>query len=433
MLVSVEAGEGLQRQIKVALPAAAVEQEIDKRLRDFARSARLPGFRPGKVPVKVLRQRFGDSVRGEVLAEQVRSSFPEAAAEADLRPAGVPEIEPDIDEAAGRYGYIARFEVLPQIALAPLGGQRVARPVAEVTDADLEQMIEHLREQRKRFAPVDRSAQSGDRVQVSFQGTIDNEPFDGGSAEDVSLELGSGRMIAGFEAQLEGASPGDERVVEVTFPDDYPTAALAGRPARFTVQVKTVSAPELPALDAAFVAEFGIADGDLERFRADVRGNMERELKQRIKARVKQQVMDALVQANPIEVPAGLVREELDTLKRQTGAAAGVSSGGFELPDELFADAARRRVALGLILAEVIRSHNLSASRERVIAAVEEVAATYEDPAAVVNFYLSDAKQMASVESLVLEDTVVEHLLGELEVVDEPSSFSALTQQAGFA
>jgi trigger factor len=428
MQVSVEAGDGLVRQIKVDLPAESIEQEVDKRLRDFARSARLPGFRPGKVPLKLLRQRYGASVRGEVFGEQVQSSFPKAVAEAELRPVGMPDIEPDIDQAQGRYSYVAKFEVLPDIELAPLSGQSIARPVAEVTEGDVDAMVERLRQQRKTWSPVERPAADGDRVKLSFQGTMDGEPFEGGSAEDVELELGSGRMIPDFEAQLEGVSAGDERVVEVTFPDEYHNPALAGKPARFDVQVKEVQAPELPALDAEFVAAFGIADGDIDGFRADVRNNMERELAQRIKAKIKNQVMDLLLAVNPIDVPEALVAQEIETLKEQTRQSVG--GGTFELPDEPFTDSARRRVSLGLIVGELVKRHNLQADQERVRATVQELAATYEDPQAVAEYYYSDAKRLSSVQSLVLEERVVEHVMEEVDVTDEPTTFQDLTQNS---
>jgi len=426
MQVSVEAGDGLVRQIKVDLPAESIEQEVDKRLRDFARSARLPGFRPGKVPLKLLRQRYGASVRGEVFGEQVQSSFPRAVAEAELRPVGVPDIEPDIDQAQGRYSYVAKFEVLPDIELATLSGQSIARPVAEVTEADVDAMIERLRQQHKTWSPVERPAADGDRVKLSFQGTVDGEPFEGGTAEDVELELGSGRMIPGFEAQLEGASAGDERVVEVTFPEQYHNSALAGKPARFDVQVKEVQASELPALDADFVAAFGIADGDIDGFRADVRNNMERELAQRIKAKIKNQVMDLLLAVNPIDVPEALVAQEIETLKEQTRQSVG--GGTFELPDEPFTESARRRVSLGLIVGELVKRHNLQADQERVRATVQELAATYEDPQAVAEYYYNDANRLSSVRSLVLEERVVEHVMEEVDVTDQPTTFQDLTQ-----
>jgi len=426
MQVTVEAGEGLARRMTVELSADDVEQQVDQRLRDVARQARLPGFRPGKVPMRVLRQRFGDSVRGEVLGEMVQSSFVEAVSQEALKPAGQPEIEPDIDIDQRRYAYIASFEVLPQIELNDLSGKRIERPTAEVTDADVDSMIERLRTQRRTWEGVERPAQQGDRVTISFKGTIEGEPFDGGSAEDRQLELGSGGFIPGFESQLEGAAAGEERVVEVSFPEEYHNADLAGKPARFDVRVEAVEEPKLPDIDADFVAAFGIADGDEERFRADVRSNMERELRQRIDARVKEQIMDALIEVNPVELPEALLREEIASLKGQTLQAAG-GGGSLDLPDELFAEPAQRRVKLGLVIAEVVKSQGLSASPERVRALVEEAAASYERPQDVIDYYYADPQRLSSMEALAMEELVVARMLESAEVEEVATTFEALT------
>jgi trigger factor len=427
MQVSVETGDGLTRRLKVDLPAEEIEQEIEKRLQTYARSARLPGFRPGKVPLRMLRQRYGESVRMEVFGERVEASFPQAIAEAELRPAGRPEIEPDLDSAAGRYSYVAEFEVLPELELASLEGHTVKRPVVEVTEADVDETIERLRQQRRQWEPVERVAASGDRVTADFEGRIDGEPFEGGSGTDTMIEIGAGRFVPGFEDQLIGAVAGDERTVEVTFPDDYPQEALAGKPAEFKVTVKDIEEPVLPAVDAEFVKEFGIDDGDLDRFRADVRSNLERERTQRAKAKVKNQVMDVLLEANPLTIPAALIAEEIGSLRQQMTQNLGDVK--IELPDELFADNARRRVALGLLVGEVVKQHELAPDAERVRGALEEMAATYDDPQAVIDYYYADRQRLAAIESVVLEDLVVEQLLEQLEVADDPISFSELTAQ----
>lgn len=425
MQVSVETGEGLERRMRIDLPFERIQGEVDKRLQQLARSARLPGFRPGKVPINLLRQRYGEQVQQEVFGELVQTSFSEAVAKEALRPAGMPRIEPDIDHAEKRYGYTAVFEVLPQFELAPLSGKVLKRPVAQVTDADLEAMLERLRTQRKSWQPAQRPAQSGDRLSVAYTGTIDGEAFEGGSSESSQLELGSGRMIPGFEDGLIGARAGETRSLDITFPEGYHAAQLAGKPARFEVTVNAVDEPVLPEVDADFARSFGVEDGDVERFRADVRANMERELKQRIKARTKESVMDLLVSENAIDIPSVLVSEEVRSLKEQMRQNLG--GGRMELPDNLFEDSARRRVALGLIIAEIVKKNGIVANSASVREAVEEMASTYEQPQEVVDYYYADRKRLAPVESLVLEDRVVDWVLGQVAVEDEATTFQQLT------
>lgn len=426
MQVSVETGEGLERRIRVDLAPDVIQSEVDKRLRDLARNARLPGFRPGKVPVKLLRKRYGAQVEGEVFGEIVERTFPEAVGETDLKPAGAPRIEPDIDRAARRFAYTAVIEVLPEIELGSLDGQVVRRPVAEVTDEDMENMLQSLREQRKTWEPAGRVAESGDLLTIAFTGTMDGEPFEGGSGSGQKIELGSGRMIPGFEDGLIGAAEGESRTLNLSFPETYQKESLAGRPVQFEVTIESVEAPVVPELDAELVRNFGVDDGDLDRFRADVRANMERELKSRIEARVKEQVMDLLVSQNPIEIPTVLVSQEIQSLKEQMRQNIGGSN--VELPDNLFEDSARRRVALGLIIAEVVKRQGIEADAQRVRAAVEELASTYEDPSQVVDYYYESRDRLASVESLVLEEQVVDWVLGQVDVQGEPMSFAQLTE-----
>ncbi len=431
MQVSVETGEGLERRLRIDLPFERIEGEVDKRLQQLARNARVPGFRPGKVPMKMVRQRYGDQVHQEVFGELVQSSFSEAVTKEALRPAGMPRIEPDIDRDEKRFAYTAIFEVLPQFELAPLSGKVVKRPLAEVTDGDLESMIERLRTQRRSWQPVQRPAQAGDRVTLSYVGSIDGEPFEGGSSDSSQVEIGSGRMIQGFEEGLIGAAANETRGLDIRFPDEYHAAHLAGKPVHFEVSIKSVDEPVLPEVDAEFARNFGVEDGDVAHFRADVRANMERELKQRIKARIKESVMDVLVAENAIDIPSVLVAEEVKSLKDQMRQNMG--GGQMELPDNLFEESARRRVALGLIIAEIVRANGITADASRIRAAVEEMASTYEQPQEVIDYYYGDRKRLAPVESLVLEEQVVDWALGQMTVEDEAMTFAQVTESGSAA
>lgn len=426
MHVSVESGEGLERRMHIELPLERIQGEVDKRLQQMVRNARLPGFRPGKVPLKLLRQRYGEAVQQEVFGELVQSSFGEAVRQESLRPAGMPKIEPEIDRAQQRYGYTAVFEVLPDLQLAPLSGQTIKRPSAQVTDEDLAHMIERLRVQRTTWERTAGPAERGHRLTISYTGTLDGEPFEGGSGSGSQVELGAGRMIPGFEDGLIGAVEGETRSLDLRFPDGYQRQELAGRPVHFEVRVDAVTRPVLPEVNADFARELGIADGDLERFRADVRSNMERELGQRIKARTKERVMDLLISANPIAIPKALVQEEIRSLKGQMRENLG--GGRMELPDALFEESARRRVALGLIIAEIVKQNGIKADPARIRAAVEDMASTYEEPQEVIAYYYGDRQRLAPVESLVLEEQVMQWVLDQVTVEDEPLSFAQLTE-----
>ena len=426
MQVSVETGEGLERRMKIDLPFEQIAAEVEKRLQKLGRSARMPGFRPGKVPMKVLRQRYGEAVHQEVFGELVESSFSEALMQESLRPAGMPRIEPEIDPVEQRFGYTAIFEVLPQVEVASLAGRVVKSPVAEISDEDIDAMVMRLRRQHATRQPVERAAATGDLLTISFVGTLDGEPFEGGSATGVKLELGSGRMIPGFEDGLIGACAGDQRTLDLVFPDPYQAEHLAGKPVRFEVTVETVEESVLPEVDATFVEVFGVADGDIARFRQDVRQNMEREMKQRLDARRKDAVMDLLLEAHEIELPAVLVAEEIRGMKRQMLETLG--SKDMALPDGMFEDAAKRRVSLGLVIGEIVKRQGLRPDAQRVRAAVEENASTYEHPQAVVDYFYSDPKHLASVESLVLEGQVVDWVLGQVEVEEEVLTFAQLSE-----
>ncbi|MFB1502407.1 MAG: trigger factor [Thiocapsa sp. C2-2m] len=426
MQVSVETGEGLERRMKIELPFEQVAAEVDKRLQKLGRSARLPGFRPGKVPMKVLRQRYGEAMHQEVFGELVESSFSEALMQESLRPAGMPRIEPAIDPVEQRFGYTAIFEVLPKVEVASLAGRAVKYPVAEITDEDIDAMVERLRRQHATRQPAERAAATGDLLTISFIGTLDGEPFEGGSASEVKLELGSGRMIPGFEDGLIGALAGEQRTLDLVFPESYQAEHLAGKPVHFEVTVDAVEESVLPEVDATFIEAFGVADGDIARFREDVLQNMQREMKQRLDARRKDVVMNLLLDAHEIELPGVLVQEEIRTMKGQMLESLG--SKDVAIPDGIFDEAAKRRVALGLVIGEIVKQQGLRPDAQRVRAAVEENASTYEHPQAVVDYFYSDPKNLASVERLVLEGQVVDWVLGQIDVDEEVLTFALLSE-----
>jgi trigger factor len=428
MQVSVETGEGLERRMKIDLPFEEVEAEVEKRLQKLGRSARLPGFRPGKVPLQVLRKRYGAAVHQEVFGELVESSFSEALMQESLRPAGMPRIEPEIDPVEQRFGFTAIFEVMPQLEVAPLAGRVVKSPVAEIKDEDLENMIQHLRRQRATWAAAERPAEQGDRLTISFTGTVDGEPFEGGSASDVQIELGSARMIQGFEEGLIGASAGDHVSLDLVFPDPYQAEHLAGKAVHFDVTVDAVEESVLPEVDAAFVEAFGIDDGDIARFREDVRKNMEREMRQRLDSRRKESVMNLLLSAHDVELPEVLVQTEIRAMSEQMRETLG--SKDLSLPEGLFDEAARRRVSLGLIIGEIVKRQGLKADPQRVRAAVEDSASTYDYPEAVIEYFYADPKRLVSIESLVLEEQVVAWVLEQVEVEEEVLTFAQLTDAA---
>lgn len=427
MQVSVEAGEGLERRMRVDLPFDEVGAEVEKRLQQLARRAKLPGFRPGKVPMKVLRQRYHAELHQEVFGDMVQKTLYKAFEQESLMPAGMPHIEPDLDIDAGRMAYTAVFEVMPEITLASVSDKVVKRPVSELTDTDLDDMIQRLREQRKTWAAVERPAQAGDQLSIGFVGTIEGEAFEGGTTTGFKLELGSGRLIPGFEDGLIGAAVGETRTLDLTFPEGYQAEHLAGKPVRFEVTVESIAEPRLPEVDAEFVKNFGVEDGDVERFKADVRRNMERELKERLTARTKERVMDMLYEANPVDLPKALIQSEMRTMVEQMRQALG--GGQMQLPPEMFESGAKRRVALGLILGQIIRDNEIKADPERVRETVERMAASYEQPQEVLDYYYGDEERLSSVRALVMEEQVVDLMLEQVQVEDEPLTFAQLTEQ----
>ena len=428
MQVSVESGEGLTRTLKVTLPAEKVDEVVNAKLQEVARTVRLDGFRPGKVPVRVVRQRFGAQIRQEAYGELIQSSFQEAAVQENLRPVGEPSI--DLQETEGGLTYTATFEVMPEVELKDFSVFQLERPVAEVTDADVDEMIEKLRKQRTEWEEVERPAQEGDQVTIDFTGYIDGEAFEGGSAEDVPLVLGSGTMIPGFEEGLIGAAPGETRTLELKFPDDYRVEKLAGKDARFEVTVKKVAEPKLPEVDEDFIRSLGVEEGTEEALRKEVRENMERELRQKLRSRTKDGVMEALLAEYDIQVPAAMVDQEAWALKEQAQqemAQAGQASA-IDLPLDLFRDQAERRVKLGLVIAEIIRSQNIEVDQQRVDEMIAEQAATFEEPQEVIDWYAANPRARRTVENAVLEDQAVDWILEQAQVTDKPMTFAELVE-----
>jgi len=429
MRVSVETTSGLERRLTVGVPADRVESVVNQRLQEAARNARLPGFRPGKVPMKVMKQRFGAGVRQEVLGEVISQSFQEAVVSENLRPAGQPSIEARKLDVGQDVEYTATFEVFPTVEVQPLNDLSIEKPVAQVTDADIDDIIEVFRKQQGQWVASDQAAQSGDTVVIDFVGTREGEAFEGGSAEGTSLELGSGRMIPGFEDGLIGLTAGDEKVLDLAFPEEYQNAELAGAEVQFAVSVKEVKTLELAAIDGALFAKYGLEEGDEQDFRAEVKQNMERELRNAIESSIKTQVMDAIVAAHEsIELPAALVGREVSTMRQQMfqqfgGAAPQNMDLASILPDEMFAEQAKRRVKLGLVVAEMIGHFDLAAEPAKVRAFIEDIASTYQDPEEVINWYYSENEQLAGIESRVLEDAVVERLLADAAIVEVECSY----------
>ncbi|GAB2797918.1 trigger factor [Halomonas shantousis] len=432
MQVSVETTSQIERRVTVQVPASEVDQAVAARLQETAKSVRLNGFRRGKIPMAVVRQRFGRDVRNEVVGEVMRQQYVQAITQENLNPAGFPAIEPTVNEDGKDLEFVATLEIYPEIELASIEGVEVERPNAEITDADVDQMIETLRKQNAAWQEVEREAAEGDQVTIDFQGFLGDEPFEGGQAEGHDLVLGSNSFIPGFEEQLAGVKAGDETEIKVTFPEDYQAEHLAGQEATFKVKVHKVSAQQLPEVDADFIQKFGVEDGDVEKFRAEVKKNMEREVKQAVENRVKQQVLEALKEANEIVVPQALVQQETDGLKRQAAQQFGLGEDFdvSQLPDELFAEQARSRVQVGLLLAEVIKVNELDASDDEIKARVEELAQQYQQPEQVVEYYLKNDQMKSQIKSALLEEKAVDKLLEQAQVNEVTMSYEQVLQAA---
>ena len=428
-MANVETLGTLERRVSMSLPAAEIEREIDSRLKKLARNVKMPGFRPGKVPLKLIAQTYGPQVRSEVLSDAVQKAFSDAVKEANLKVAGFPRIEKKDGADSAALEFSATFEIYPEVKLADLAGVAIERPQVTVDDAAVDRTIGILRRQRTRFVGVERPAKQGDRLTVDFSGTIDGEPFAGGKGENFAFTPGEGRMLPEFDTAAQGMRAGETKTFELTFPADYHGKEVAGKRASFELTVKSVQEPQLPEVDAEFAKSLGIADGDIAKMRSEIRANVERETSKRVEARVKAQVLQALLDRTPLELPKSLVQMEAQQLVERAAAdlqARGLKAGEIPLDPTAFEATAKRRVALGLIIGELARAENLQPKPAEVRAMVEQEAATYESPAEVVKWFYLQPQRLSEMEGLALESNVVKWVLGKASVADKPVAFDEL-------
>ena len=426
MQVSVESIGKLERRMQVQVPAERVSKEIATRLKELSRTARLKGFRPGKAPLTVIRQQFGQQVHREVIGQLLQSSFSEAVTQNQLAPAGSPRIEPQSVAEGQDLTYVATFEVLPEVTLRPFDSLEIECITAEVTEGDIDAMIERLRKQQMKYAAVTRAAASGDKVAVNFDGSIDGTPFAGGKGENVAIILGEGRMLAQLEQGLMGAAAGETRELGVDFPADYRATELVGKHATFKVEVKSVEEPALPTLDEEFCKSFGVTEGGLAQLRQDVAANMRRELDQALRNRNKTAVMEKLYQANPVEVPNALLETQVRDMQVEIMRRTGAKDVSQAPAREPLLEPARRRVALGLLVNDLIRREQIVLDPARSNARLDEMVGAYGDAAALKRAYLQNADAMRQVESLALEDQAVDWILAHAKVHKRPSTFKEL-------
>lgn len=424
--------DALERRIDLTVPAATIEKEVQTRLNKLARNVKMPGFRAGKVPMKMIAATYGAQVQSEVLNDKVGEAFNSAVNASKLRVAGTPRLEPRNVEGSNDLAFSAVFEVYPDITVGDLSGVEVQRAVCPVADAEVDSTLAIMRKQRATFKDVSRAAADDDMVTVDFAGTLDGTPFDGGSATDFAFTLGQGRMLPEFEAAARGMSAGESRTFPQTFPADYNAQQLAGKTVEFSITMKKVQEPELPAIDAEFAKSLGVADGDIGKMRAEIRANLEREVAARLKARSRDSAMTALLNSTSFEVPKSLIEEDkqrLADMAKRDLASRGVATDGPDappMPMELFAAQAERRVRLGLLVGEVVRKNNLQPRPDQIRKLVEELAQSYEKPQEVVNWYLSDRKRLGELEGSALEDNVTRWVLEHAKVVDVPVAFDEL-------
>jgi trigger factor len=425
MQVSVEKTSELSRTMTVCIPEAVVQKKMAERLKSLAREIKIDGFRPGKVPQEVVKKMYGERVRGEIAGDLIKDTYYDALEGQDLKPAGHPHIQP-VDESEG-FKYTAIFEVYPEISLKGLDELEIVRPLATVSDSDVDDMIEKLRVQKQTWSVVDRPVQNNDNVTISFSGTSEGENFTDGKVDDFQVVCGQKKMISGFEDNLLGLSAGDNKTFTLNFPEDYGNEKLAGKAAEFEVEVVKVEEPVLAEVDEAFIKAYGIEEGSVESFRADVKNNMERELEQALRSKLKGSVMDALYEKIQLTVPNTLVDVEVESLMKpyiETAKRQKMKLEDLKLPRDSFEEQARRRVALGLILGEVIQKESIKLDNDKVRSTIEEMAKSYERPDDVISWYYSDESRLNEVQQMVLENQVVDWLVAQAKVSDEAVNFN---------
>lgn len=430
MQVSVQTLNGLERQITVAVPAEKIETEIKTRLDSLSKRARISGFRPGKAPLHVIKQHYGDQVQQEVMGEVLESSFYEAVVKEKLRPAGSPHIHPKLRAPGQPLEYTATFEIYPEVSLNSLSGIEIERPSAQITDADVDRVLENIRKQRMEWHVVERASKTGDRVRVDFKGMLEGGDFPGNEAQNMPVELGKQSMIPGFEEQLTEVSAGAHKSFTLKFPIDYHRAEMAGKEVQFDVKVNSVEEARLPEITEDFVRSLGVPDATLDSLRKDVRQNMQRELDDRIQTKLKQNVMDALIKSHPIAVPKALVQQEVQALMKNQNIVQSASNSADQVAaNSKLQEFAERRVGLALILSEIVRQQSFKVEPKKLREAVEHFASTYEKPDEVVQWYYADKKRLGEVESYVLENEVVAWVAANAHLKDVGSSFDALIKQ----
>ncbi|MBT4161233.1 MAG: trigger factor [Gammaproteobacteria bacterium] len=433
MQVTVENTSGLERKMHVIVPSTEIEDQVTEKIRQTAQQVRLNGFRPGKVPLREVKRRFGDGIRQEVSSEVIQSTYGEALQQEEISPAGMPKIEDVKIEEGQDLEYTAIFEVFPEVKVAGFEGITVEKMSSEIAESDIDDMIETLQEQRMEYNDVDRASAEKDKVKVDFEGFLDGEVFEGGKAEGADVILGSGSMIPGFEEGLTGIKAGEEKELEVTFPDNYQAENLAGKEALFKIKVHSVSEPAKPELDDEFFKIFDVTEGGLEAFREEIKKNMQRELEAATKAKTKQQVMDGLDQANEVDLPAALIEDEVNRMRqeavKQFGGGAESQIDPSLLPAEMFSDQAEKRVKLGLLVSAVVEQHELKPDDALVKEMIETMASSYEDPEQVMNFYYSNEQQLTQIQNMVLEDQLVDLVLESAEVTEKTVPYQEAVSQ----